>query len=67
MAEVVFRMMLRNRDGNANVPNAKWDGGRFDRNANWLDNDWDSNDRVVLLVNLLNFRSALYYSRGGFL
>ena len=41
---------LRNQDGNWYVPYTNWDGDQFNRNANWLSNDWNSNYRVVLLV-----------------
>lgn len=44
-----FGSTLRSRDGHANVPLTAWDGGRFARNAFWLDYDWYSDDRVVLL------------------
>jgi hypothetical protein len=44
-----LRAILRNRDGSWNVPYANWNGSKWNRNANWLTNDWDSNYRVVLL------------------
>lgn len=47
---------LRDRDGNWNVPYAHWNGSEFNRNANWLSNDWNSNYRVVLLVIRIGFR-----------
>lgn len=51
--------MLRNANGNWNVPYANWNGSKFNRNANWLDNDWNSNYRVVLLVTLFVSASLL--------
>jgi len=48
-------LILRNSDGDAKVPYANWNGTEFNRNANRLDNDWNSNYRVALLVTVLIF------------
>lgn len=40
---------LRYCDGNWCVPNSRWDGSSFRRNAYWLGNGWSSNCRVVLI------------------
>lgn len=54
---VVIGVTLRNSNGHWNVPYVNWDGDKWNRNANWLDNDWNSNYRVVLLVTLSCFSS----------
>lgn len=68
---MALRAMLRDHDGNWNVPNAKWDGSKWNRNANWLTNDWNADYRVVLLDtqfkvpaerNALADRSAVLFS-----
>lgn len=53
--------MLRDRSGHWSTPNVNWNGDEFNRNANWLDNDWNGNDRVVLLATH-NMFSACYFS-----
>jgi len=58
---MVFYTILRNQDGNANVPCMNWNGDKLNRNANWLKNDWNSNDRVLLLVTFYFFRLARNY------
>lgn len=45
----LFGSMLRNLDGDADVPCAYWGGDQFSRDAEWLVVGWDSLDRVVLL------------------
>lgn len=50
-----LRAMLRDKDGNWNVPYSNWNGSKWNRNANWLTNDWNSNYRVVLLDTLSRF------------
>ena len=37
----------QNRDGNRNVPYLNWNGDQWILNFNWLENDWNSNDRLV--------------------
>ncbi|MEK9151625.1 MAG: hypothetical protein AAB547_03255 [Patescibacteria group bacterium] len=59
-----FLAMLRDKDGHWNVPNVNWDGSKFDRNANWLDNDWDAAERVVLLDTHGFFPSGLLVPDG---
>ena len=44
-----FGSVLRYRDGYARVPCAYWLDGHFYRSARTLDNDWFSDNRVVLL------------------
>ena len=41
--------LVRNSDGNWNVPYARWNGFKWRRYTNWLGYDWNSNYRVVLL------------------
>ena len=55
---MAFCTILRNRNGNWYVPYSNWNGSRFNRNANWLSNDWNSNYRVVLLDTISCFRSS---------
>ena len=62
---VVICTKLRNLDGHWCVPSVDWNSSGWNRNANWLDNDWDSNYRVVLLVILFisspdNFGEVLF-------
>lgn len=38
---------LRNRNGNLYVPYLNWNGDRWTLNFNRLDNNWNSNDRLV--------------------
>lgn len=44
-----FGSMLRDGDGQWNVPDVRWTGQEFARDANWLTSQWNSRDRVVLL------------------
>jgi len=53
-------------DGNWNVPYSNWNDDKFNRNANWLENEWNSNNRVVLLVTLFCFHPERDFSQGGF-
>lgn len=46
---MALRARVRDHDGNWNVPNANWDGSKWNRNANWFTNDWNADYRVVLL------------------
>lgn len=59
--------MLRDKDGHWNVPNVNWNGDEFNRNANWLDNDWNGNERVVLLATQKMFFRLLFFRRFSFL
>jgi len=68
--KVAFHNILRNSNGNWNVPCVNWNGSEFNRNANWLDNEWNSNNRVVLVVTLSychSVGSAGHFPRDGFL
>ena len=47
-----FGSLVRHSGGNANVPYVHWDGSEWRRSADWLDSDWDSDYRVVLLETL---------------
>ena len=47
--------LVRNSDGDWNVPYAIWNGSKWNRNANWLSNRWNSDYRVVLLVTFYLF------------
>ena len=44
-----FGSLVRYSVGHWNVPYAGWDGSKWYRDAYWLDGDWDSPGRVVLL------------------
>jgi len=46
---MAFRATLRNQNGNAKTPTLNWNDEKLNRNANWLDNKWNSNNRIVLL------------------
>jgi hypothetical protein len=39
--------ILRNPDGNLHVPYLYRNGDRWVLNFNWLDNNWNGNDRVA--------------------
>ena len=43
----IRRIVLRNPDGNLNVAYLNWNGGRWKLNFNWLDNEWNDNDRLA--------------------
>jgi len=45
----LFGSTLRNSDGHWSVPCVSWDGSKWRRDADWLDNRWSSHSRVVLL------------------
>jgi hypothetical protein len=38
----------RNRDGNLCVRYLYWNGGRWNWNYNWLDNDWNSDNPAAV-------------------
>ena len=38
----------RNRNGNLYVRYLNWDGGRWNWNFNWLDNDWNDNNPALV-------------------
>ncbi len=44
-----FGSLVRSSVGSWGVPYAGWDGSKWYRDAYWLDGDWDSPGRVVLL------------------
>lgn len=45
----------RNPDGNLNVAYLNWNGGQWVLSFNWLENDWNSNDRLPRPRNFLYF------------
>ncbi|MEK7091802.1 MAG: hypothetical protein AAB900_02315, partial [Patescibacteria group bacterium] len=47
--QFLFGSLLRSSDGHWCVPYVDWSGDEWDRYAKWLDNDWNSYCRVVLL------------------
>ncbi len=49
---MVFCIILRNSDGNRYVLYLYWNGGKWNWNYNWLDNDWNANNPSVVLANL---------------
>ena len=51
VAWAAFRTIVVNDDGNRNVPYANRNGKRWNRNWNWLDNDFNSNERIALCGN----------------
>lgn len=48
---ISYNMVWQDSDGNRNVPYLNWNGNRWYLNWNWLDNDWNGNDRLVSLRN----------------
>lgn len=53
---------FRNSSGNWNVPYGNWDGDKWKRNGNWPRNDWNSDNRVVLLDNQqMKIKTPYYY------
>jgi len=54
------RTEWRNLDSNRNVPYLNWNGDRWILNFNWLDNDFNSNDRLVRPRNLLISTPSFY-------
>lgn len=56
MTQEAFRVILRDQNGNTNVPYVNWNGDKLKRNANWLDNKWNENDRVLLLDTFIFLR-----------
>ena len=63
---MALRAMLRDKDGNWNVPYASWNGSKWNRNRNWLTNDWNGNYRVVLLDTPSRFPPNASCCRGTF-
>ena len=45
--KVIYCIILRDSDGNLNVPYLNWNGDRWVLNFNWLDNDFNDNDRLA--------------------
>ena len=62
-----FSRFLRDQDGNANVPCVNWNDAKLNRNANWLDNKWNKNDRVLLLDTFIFFTTRVTSGGGVFL
>ncbi len=46
-------MHNRNSDGNLYVRYLYWDDGAWNRNYNWLDNDWNVQNPAAMLASLL--------------
>lgn len=46
-----YTSVLGNSDGNVNVPYGNWNGDEWNRNNDWVENDWNGNERVLLLGN----------------
>lgn len=44
---MVNYIFLRSSGGNLNVPYLNWNDDAWVLNFNWLDNDWNENDRLV--------------------
>lgn len=45
---MAFRTLVwQDSNGNRNVPYLNWNDGRWYLNFNWLENDWNSNDRLL--------------------
>jgi hypothetical protein len=44
---------FRNADGNLYVEYLYWNGGQWNWNYNWLDNDWDDQNPAASLANLI--------------
>jgi hypothetical protein len=42
----------RNSDGNLYVRYLNWNGGRWNRNYNWLDNDWNADNPAMVFATL---------------
>jgi len=55
----------RNADGNLYVRDLYFNDGTWNRNYNWLDNDWNSNNPAVLLATI--FISLHYLESFSFL
>ena len=48
VAQMAFRTIVVNEDGNRNVPYGNQNGKRWDTNWNWLDNNFNQNGRVAI-------------------
>lgn len=55
----LYTTLFRNHNGNLIVPYLDTDGGVLKPNGNWLGNDWNSSNRVVLLPIIDIFFTAL--------
>ena len=44
---MVSCILWRNPNGNRYVPYLYWNDDRWYLNFNWLDNDWNDNDRLA--------------------
>ena len=60
---VILCIILRDSDGNLNVPYLYWNGDRWVLNFNWLRNDFNDNDRLARVVSY-SLRSPLIYIGG---
>ena len=58
------KRIFRNHDGNLNVPCSNWNGSSLNRNCNYVSNDWNSNNRFLVLDNI--FISTNQFLIGGF-
>jgi hypothetical protein len=45
-------IILRDPNGNRYVLYLYWDGGRWNWNYNWLDNDWNADNPSAVLATL---------------
>jgi hypothetical protein len=55
LREVVLKVLytiLRNPNGNRYVLYLYWNDGRWNWNANWLENDWNVNNPSAVLATL---------------
>lgn len=51
VVQAVFRTIVVNSNGNRNFPYLNQNGKRWYLNWNWIDNDFNSNERVALSGN----------------
>lgn len=66
---MVFRTLWQDANGNRNVPYLNWNGDRWILNFNLLDNDWNSNDRLVRprksLISTLFYKRVWFFKHGN--
>ena len=56
---MTFCILVRNRDGNLNVPYLYENGDKVVMNWNWLDNDWNNDNPALRFATLFISRPAL--------
>ncbi len=49
MAPAQYVDVFSNADGHRNVPNLNWNGDKRNLNANILENDWNADNRFLVL------------------